>query len=123
MVRRRQGGSIMTVCRVDGRRILSVRDCEMALNHSKEGHEDEHAGCYSRDLRRGGGMTSRDDSENLEETAESLRLELAASRLQVTTLECSLHSAEEALRETKAALEFSLTSGRIGDWDLDLITD
>jgi PAS domain S-box-containing protein len=31
--------------------------------------------------------------------------------------------AEEALRETKAALEFTLTSGRIGDWDLDLITD
>src|SRR3954470_8068457 len=68
-------------------------------------------------------MTSREDSENLDGTAASLRLELAACRLKVTTLETSLHSAEEALRETKAALEFSLTSGRIGDWDLDLIAD
>jgi PAS domain S-box-containing protein len=31
--------------------------------------------------------------------------------------------AEETLRATKAALEFALESGRIGDWDLDLIRD
>jgi PAS domain S-box-containing protein len=30
---------------------------------------------------------------------------------------------EEALRETKAALEFALESGQLGDWDLDLIHD
>src|SRR5271154_6759513 len=30
---------------------------------------------------------------------------------------------EEALRETKAALEFALKSGKGGDWDLDLIHD
>jgi len=68
-------------------------------------------------------MTTRDDTENIAGTVGSLRLELAAYRLRVTALEFSLESAEEALRETKAALEFSLTSGRIGDWDLDLITD
>ena len=54
-------------------------------------------------------MASGEDSENRDGTVESLRLALA--------------TAEEALREAKAALEFSLTSGRIGDWDLDLITD
>jgi len=54
-------------------------------------------------------MASGEDSENRGGTVESLRLALA--------------TAEEALREAKAALEFSLTSGRIGDWDLDLITD
>jgi len=31
--------------------------------------------------------------------------------------------AEEMLRATKAALEFALESGQIGDWDLDLIHD
>jgi PAS domain S-box-containing protein len=31
--------------------------------------------------------------------------------------------AEEALRETKAALEFTLKSAQIGDWDLDLTND
>ena len=30
---------------------------------------------------------------------------------------------EEALRETKAALEFSLQSTQVGDWDLDLVRD
>jgi PAS domain S-box-containing protein len=30
---------------------------------------------------------------------------------------------EEALRETKAELEFALESAQIGDWDLDLVTD
>jgi PAS domain-containing protein len=30
---------------------------------------------------------------------------------------------EETLRTTKAALEFALESGQIGDWDLDLIRD
>src|SRR4051812_35437828 len=68
-------------------------------------------------------MTSHEDVDNRDGTVESLRLELDACRRQVTTLEFSLESAEEALRETKAALEFSLTSGRIGDWDLDLIGD
>lgn len=32
-------------------------------------------------------------------------------------------SAEEKLRETKAALEFTLESAGVGDWDLDLIND
>jgi PAS domain-containing protein len=32
-------------------------------------------------------------------------------------------STEETLRETKAALEFALDAGKIGDWDLDLIND
>jgi PAS domain S-box-containing protein len=31
--------------------------------------------------------------------------------------------AEEDLRETKAALEFTLESAQVGDWDLDLIND
>ena len=31
--------------------------------------------------------------------------------------------AEETLRATKAALEFALESGPIGDWDLDLVHD
>ena len=30
---------------------------------------------------------------------------------------------EETLRATKAALEFALESGPIGDWDLDLVHD
>jgi PAS domain S-box-containing protein len=89
-------------------------------------------------------MTSRQDSENLAGTVESLRLELAACRLQME--ECQQRSARltednERLRDecrdlleetpadrvrllqTKAALEFSLESGQVGDWDLDLITD
>src|SRR5271170_1815322 len=32
-------------------------------------------------------------------------------------------SAEEALRATKASLEFALESGQVGDWDLDLLND
>src|SRR4051812_27102831 len=68
-------------------------------------------------------MPAREDSENVAGTEERLRRELAASRLQVTALELSLETAEKALRDTTAALEFTLTSGRIGDWDLDLISD
>ena len=48
-------------------------------------------------------MTSREDSENLAGTVESLRLELAACRLQLDT---DRKTAAQALRETKAALEF-----------------
>src|SRR4051812_17240705 len=79
-------------------------------------------------------MIIREDSENPAGTAASLPLELATCRRQLE--ECQRHSAqlaeendrlrdigEEALRETRAALEFTLKSGRIGDWDLDLVTD
>src|SRR5436190_10393434 len=79
-------------------------------------------------------MTIRESAENPAGTAASLRLELAACRRQLE--ECQRrsaqlaeendrlrHTGEEALRETKAALELTLTSGRIGDWDLDLDTD
>src|SRR6476661_8090947 len=82
----------------------------------------------------GNGMTIRESSENPTGTAASLRAELAACQQQLE--ECQRHSAqlaeendrlrhigEEALRETKAALEFTLKSARIGDWDLDLDTD
>jgi signal transduction histidine kinase/PAS domain-containing protein len=83
---------------------------------------------------KGNGMTVRENSENPAGTAASLRFELATCRQQLE--ECQRRSAQlaaendrlrdsadEALRETKAALEFTLKSGRIGYWDLDLVTD
>ena len=82
-------------------------------------------------------MTTGENSDSVIETVESLRLELARCRRQLE--DCRQHSVhladeavmdmterkivEEALRETKAALEFTLRSGKIGDWDLDLVTD
>jgi PAS domain S-box-containing protein len=63
-------------------------------------------------------MTSREDSQNLADTVESLRRELAACRLQLEECQQRLHEGLD-----RAALEFSLESGQVGDWDLDLITD
>src|SRR6476659_8054404 len=79
-------------------------------------------------------MTIRESSDNPTETAASLRLELETCRRQLEEYRRrSAHLAEEndrlrdigeeALRETKAALELTLKSGRIGNWDLDLVTD
>jgi len=82
-------------------------------------------------------MTTGENSDSVVETVESLRLELARCRRRLE--DCRQHSVhladeavmdmterkivEEALRETKAALEFTLRSGKIGDWDLDLAAD
>lgn len=66
----------------------------------------------------GNGMTSSQEAQTLAHVVESLRLELAACRRELE--ECQQRS-QAGL--DKAALEFSLESGQVGDWDLDLIAD
>jgi PAS domain S-box-containing protein len=71
-------------------------------------------------------------SKDVCETATSWSLEEQLAECQRQLSECRRHAllesaerklTEESLRETKAALEFTLRAGQIGDWDLDLLND